>query len=290
VAARLERFEFSQIRMGVDTPIVVYAPREAQAVEACRAAYTRISQLEQQMSDYRLDSELNAICKEAVGRWRRASRELFYVLWRAHRLAQQTDGAFDPTIGVLVRLWREARRTGRLTDPQTPREARARAGYRLMELCPHRRAVRLRTEGMQLDLGGIAKGYACDHALRVLRRYGITRALIQMGGDIVAGEPPPDAPAWRIALAEGGETTLARGALSTSGSTEQFVEIDGVRYAHIIDPRTGLGLTKLILARVRARDGITADSLATAAAVLGTAGIPHLQRLYKGVQIEVQEA
>ena len=111
-----------------------------------------------------------------------------------------------------------------------------------------------------------------------------------MGGDIVAGDPPPDAPAWRIALAEGGETTLARGALSTSGSTEQFVEIDGVRYAHIIDPRTGLGLTKLILARVRARDGITADSLATAAAVLGTAGIPHLQRLYKGVQIEVQEA
>jgi hypothetical protein len=64
---RLERFEFSQLRMGVDTPIVVYAPREAQAVEACRAAYTRISQLEQQMSDYRLDSELNAVCKEAVG-------------------------------------------------------------------------------------------------------------------------------------------------------------------------------------------------------------------------------
>ncbi|MGQ9901381.1 MAG: FAD:protein FMN transferase, partial [Fimbriimonadales bacterium] len=129
----------------------------------------------------------------------------------------------------------------------------------------------------------------CDHALRVLRRYRITRALIQMGGDLVAGEPPPDAPAWRIALPENGETTLARGALSTSGSTEQFVEIDGVRYAHIIDPRTGLGLTRLILARARARDGITADSLATAAAVLGLSGMPRLQRLYKGVQIEVRE-
>lgn len=289
MAARLERFEFSQLRMGVDTPIVVYAPSESQAIEACRAAYSRISQLEQQMSDYRVDSELNTLCKEAIGRWQRVSRELFYVLWRAHRLAQQTNGAFDPSVGVLVRLWREARRTERLPDPQTLQAARARAGYRLMELCPRRRAVRLRAEGMQLDLGGIAKGYACDHALRVLRRYGLTRALIQMGGDIVAGDPPPDAPAWRIALAEGGETTLVRSALSTSGSTEQFVEIGGVRYAHIIDPRTGLGLTQLILARARARDGITADSLATAAAVLGATGIPRLQRLYKGVQIEVRE-
>lgn len=286
---RLQRFAFSQIRMGVDTPIVVYAESESQAVEACRAAYTRISQLEQQMSDYRIDSELNQLCRAAVGRWQRVSRELFYVLWRAHRLAQQTDGAFDPTVGTLVRLWREARRTGRLPDAPTLQEARARAGYRLMELCLRRRAVRLKTAGMQLDLGGIAKGYACDHALRVLRRYRITRALIQMGGDLVAGEPPPDAPAWRIALPEGGETTLARGALSTSGSTEQFVEIEGVRYAHIIDPRTGLGLTRLILARARARDGITADSLATAAAVLGAPSIPHLQRLYKGTRIEVRE-
>lgn len=286
---RLQRYAFSQIRMGVDTPIVVYAESESQAVDACRAAYTRISQLEQQMSDYQIDSELNHLCHAAVGRWQRVSRELFYVLWRAHRLAQQTDGAFDPTVGTLVRLWREARRTGRLPDAPTLQEARARAGYRLMELCLRRRAVRLKTARMQLDLGGIAKGYACDHALRVLRRYRITRALIQMGGDLVAGEPPPDAPAWRIALPEGGETTLARGALSTSGSTEQFVEIGGVRYAHIIDPRTGLGLTRLILARARARDGITADSLATAAAVLGASGIPHLQRLYKGTRIEVRE-
>jgi thiamine biosynthesis lipoprotein len=186
---RLERFEFSQLRMGVDTLIVVYTPRESQAVEACRAAYTRISQLEQQMSDYRLDSELNAVCKEAVGRWRRASRELFYVLWRAHRLAQQTDGAFDPTVGALVRLWREARRTERLPDAQTLQEARARAGYRLMELCPRRRAVRLRTEGMQLDLGGIAKGYACDHALRVLRRYGRDPRADSDGGRHRSGRP-----------------------------------------------------------------------------------------------------
>lgn len=284
---RLQRFEFTQVRMGVDARIIVYAPDEARAVRACRAAYTRISELEQMMSDYRADSELNWLCQQAVGRWVKVSPELFYVLWRGQKLAQQTEGAFDMTVGALVRLWREARRTGKLPDEATLRAAKARSGYRLLELSVRRRAVRLKTAGMQLDLGGIAKGYACDNALRVLRRYGVARALIQMGGDIVAGDAPPGEQGWRIELAEGGTATLRNAALSTSGSTEQYVEIDGVRYAHIIDPRTGLGLTRLVLARVRARDGITADSLATAAAVLGEPDAKRLERLYKGVQVSV---
>jgi len=293
---RLQRFEFNQIRMGVDTPIVVYAPDEEHAVRACRAAYTRISALEQMMSDYRANSELNLLCQRAVGRWVRVSAELFYVLWRAQKLAHQTDGAFDITVGPLVRLWREARRTGKLPDEAALQEARARSGYRLLELSRAKRAVRLHAEGMQLDLGGIAKGYACDSALRVLRQHGIQHALIQMGGDIVAGEAPPGESGWKIALAAPtlNDSTnyllLKNGALATSGSTEQYVEIEGVRYAHIIDPRTGLGLTRLILARVRARDGITADSLATAAAVLGMPDAKQLERLYKGVQVQVWEA
>ncbi|MCX7924807.1 MAG: FAD:protein FMN transferase [Fimbriimonadales bacterium] len=283
----LQRFEFTQVRMGVDARIIVYAHDEERAVRACRAAYTRISELEQMMSDYRADSELNSLCQQAVGRWVRVSPKLFYVLWRGQKLAQQTDGAFDVTVGALVRLWREARHTGKLTDEATLRSAKARSGYRLMELSLPRRAVRLKAEGMQLDLGGIAKGYACDWALRVLRRHDITRALIQMGGDIVAGNTPPGEQGWRIELTEGGATILSNAALSTSGSTEQYVEIDGVRYAHIIDPRTGLGLTNLVLARVRARDGITADSLATAAAVLGETGAKKLERLYRGVQVHI---
>jgi thiamine biosynthesis lipoprotein len=243
--------------------------------------------LEERMSDYRTDSELNLLCQRAVGRWVKVSPELFYVLWRAQKLAQQTDGAFDVTVGPLVRLWREARRTGKLPDEATLRDAKARSGYRLMELSLPRRAVRLKTERMQLDLGGIAKGYACDCALHELRKQGITRALIQMGGDIVTGDAPPNTQGWKIELVEGGTIHLHNSALSTSGSTEQYVEIDGVRFAHIIDPRTGLGLTKLILARVRAPDGITADSLATAAAVLGNPDARRLEQLYKGVQVTV---
>jgi len=292
----MERFEYRQVRMGVETRLVVYASKESYALRACRAAYHRLSELESKMSDYRPDSELMRLCQQAVGRWVRVSRELFYVLWRAQKLASQTDGAFDITLGPLIQLWREARRTGRLPDEATLRAARARVGWRKLELSLRRQAARLALPDMRLDLGGIAKGYACDEALRTLRRFGIRRALVQMGGDLVVGDPPPDQPGWRIdiPLLDGQHhpsasrtLTLSRCALSTSGSTEQYVEIEGKRYAHIIDPRTGLGLTHLTLAIVQAPDGITSDSLATTACVLGPEGIPHLKSLYPRAQIEV---
>jgi thiamine biosynthesis lipoprotein len=288
----MQRFEYRQVRMGVETRLVVYAPDEARAVAACRAAYHRISELEAKMSDYRPDSELRLLCQRAVNRWVRVSRELFYVLWRAQKLAAQTAGAFDITLGPLVLLWREARRTQQLPDEATLNEAKARVGWQKMELSLRRRAARLAIADMRLDLGGIAKGYACDEALRTLKRFGIRRALVQMGGDLVTGEPPPEQPGWRIEVPglDGQVQTLwlCRRALATSGSTEQYVEIGGKRYAHLIDPRTGLGLTRLTLARVQAPDGITADSLATAACIMGAEGIDQLQRLYPHATIEVQ--
>ncbi len=298
----MQRFEYRQVRMGMEARMVVYAHDEAHALKACHAAYHRLSELDAKMSDYRPDSELMRLGQQAVGRWVRVSPELFYVLWRAQKLARQTEGAFDITIGPLVQLWREARRTGRLPDPATLQEAKARVGWHKLELSLRRRAARLALPNMQLDLGGIAKGYACDEALRTLKRFGIQRALVQMGGDLVVSEPPPHQSGWHIVLptlteaqagdahrqAEGARmVTLRRCALSTSGSTEQYVEIEGMRYAHIIDPRTGLGLTRLTLAIVQAPDGITSDSLATAACVLGPEGIAHLKKLYPRATIEV---
>lgn len=284
--------------------MVVYAQAEAHALKACRAAYHRLSELDAKMSDYRPDSELMQLCQRAVGRWVCVSRELFYVLWRAQKLASQTDGAFDITVGPLVRLWREARRTGRLPDAATLSEAKARVGWRKLELSLQRHAARLATAGMQLDLGGIAKGYACDEALHTLKRFGIRHALVQMGGDLVVGEAPPNQHGWRIempSLTELGQpasssspqatriVSLSRCALSVSGSTEQYVEIEGKRYAHLIDPRTGLGLTRLTLAIVQAPDGITADSLATAACILGPEEVHRLKMLYPRAAIEVSE-
>ncbi len=287
----MERYEYTQIRMGVETRMVVYAPSESVALRACRAAYSRLSALEAMMSDYRPDSELMRLCQTAVRRWVKVSPELFYVLWHAQKLAKQTDGAFDITVGPLTALWREARAKQKLPDDATLQQALTRTGWQKVALSLRRRAVRLAVEGMRLDLGGIAKGYACDCALRVLRQHGITRALVQMGGDLAVSAPPPNQKGWRIQIPplssrdEPVFLTLANCALSTSGSTEQFVVIDGVRYAHIVDPRTGLGLRHLVQVSVKAPSGIVSDSLATALCVMGAEGIVRLKHLYRGVEV-----
>jgi thiamine biosynthesis lipoprotein len=129
---------------------------------------------------------------------------------------------------------------------------------------------------MQLDLGGIAKGFAADEAAAVLTRCGIGAALVAVGGDIVATGPPPGRDGWRVAVAsiEGagrpaGYINLRDAAVSTSGDAEQFVVLAGVRYSHVFDPRTGAALTGRRSATVVARDGITADALDTAVAVMG---------------------
>ena len=128
---------------------------------------------------------------------------------------------------------------------------------------------------MQLDLGGIAKGFAADGAAQVLSRHGIGRALVAAGGDIVATDAPPGQPGWTVAIAgvegaDAGSVSLRHAAVSTSGDAEQFVEIGGVRYSHIIDPRTGRALTGRSSVTVVAADGMTSDSLATAVSVLGS--------------------
>jgi FAD:protein FMN transferase len=177
------------------------------------------------------------------------------------------EGAFDPTVGPFVELWRVARRTGKLPDRAALDSAAARVGWRHVHLDSAARAARLDVAGMRIDLGGIAKGYILDQARAELGRQGLRRVLLQAGGDISTGDPPPGRAGWRVAGVPGG-STLANAAVSTSGDTEQFVIIGGVRYSHVLDPRTGVGLTSRRQATVVAPDGATADALATALTVL----------------------
>ena len=161
--------------------------------------------------------------------------------------------------------------------PERLSEERKAVGYRNLQLDPKTRAARLLVPGMRLDLGGIAKGYAVDEALKVLRARGIDRALVGGDGDIVVGEPPPGKPGWRIGMATldvpnaptNRYVLLKQAAISTSGDLSQRLEIGGVRYSHIVNPHTGLGVTDHSLVTVIARDSTTADSLATAVSVLG---------------------
>jgi len=210
------------------------------------------------------------------------SGPLWEVLRHADRLACQTDGAFDVTVGPLVKLWRRARRRKALPEPERLRRARRSVGYRHMVLDTKRRTVQLMRPDMRLDLGGIAKGYAADAALAVLARRGISRALVDASGDVAIGDPPPQRRGWRIEVARldakakqpGRYLMLANCAVATSGDAFQHLAINGRRYSHILDPRTGIGLTTPSSVTIIAPDAVTADSLASAVSVLGpTAGL-----------------
>jgi thiamine biosynthesis lipoprotein len=263
--------------MGTSFKITLYAPNEATAARAARAAFERVSVLDAMMTDYRPTSELMRLCAKAGGTPVPVSAELFTVLERAQQVARRSGGALDITVGPVVRLWRRARRTRDLPDVGELAQALALVGYDKVRLDPRARTVQLAKAGMQLDLGGIAKGYAADQALAVLKKHGLSQALVVAGGEVVVGSPPPDAGAWVVGIASL-ENPLSKprctlllhdAAVSTSGDTEQYVEIGGKRYSHIVDPHTGLGLVGRSSVTVVAPDGLTADSLTKVVAVLG---------------------
>lgn len=275
--AELNRFEFARLEMAAPVRIVLYATDAEAANGGAEAAFSEIRRLNGVMSDYDPQSELRRLCDTAgEGRDVPVSEDLWRVLHHAQGLAARSEGAFDVTVGPVVRLWRRARRQHELPPADMLQEYRQLVGHRLVRLDSQHRSVRLLKPGMRLDLGAIAKGYAADRALAVLCQRGITRALVDAGGDMVLGDGPPDKPGWLIAIAplERDDPPsrflyLSRAAIATSGDTWQYVEIGGRRYSHIVDPRTGIGLTDHSSVTVIAADGITADSLASAVSVLG---------------------
>jgi thiamine biosynthesis lipoprotein len=265
----LQRNEYVRLLMGVRMRIVACAADEPAAREAAAAAFERVAQLEDIMSDYLTDSELMRLSRASGKGPQNVSPELFEVLAYAQMVSDASDGAFDVTVGPLVRLWRQARKSGTLPAESALADARSRVGWQLIRLNARDRTVDLTVRGMQLDLGGIAKGYAGDEAIRVLREHGVKSALFEAGGDIVVSDPPSGKRGWEIELPDGHKKRLANAAISTSGDTVQFLEVNAVRYSHVIDPRTGIGLTEHYTATVIAPRGITTDSLSTAATVLG---------------------
>jgi FAD:protein FMN transferase len=274
------RFTFSEPHMGTIFRIVLYAPDATTAAKASRVAFDRIAALDDTMSDYKPDSELMRLCQAGGGPPVKVSEDLFQVLAAAQELSARSDGAFDITVGPVVRLWRRARRRHELPDSNRLAQARALVGYHNLVLDPKQCTAQLLKPGMMLDLGGIAKGYAADQALNLLKRDGITSALVAAAGDIACSRPPPGRESWRIEIASPAPSTksgdksphyllLHDAAVSTSGDAEQHLDLGGQRYSHIINPATGMPLTGRRSVTVVARRGITADSYAVAVCVLG---------------------
>ena len=271
------RFELTQTEMAVPIRIVIYTTDNANAARAAQAAFARFHELNAILSDYNPQSELRRLCDTASeGKVVRVSQDLWRVLLRSQEFSVRSEGAFDVTIGPVVRLWRSARHTKELPSPKSLSAARAKVSYRRIRLDKERRAVELLGPKMRLDLGGIAKGYAVDEAMTVLRNHGVTCMMIEAGGNLGLGDPPPGKPGWRIGIAPPDARSpprqylwLSRAAVSTSGDLWQYVTINDVRYSHLIDPRTGMAMTNRCSVTVVAPDGMVADGLSSAVSVLG---------------------
>ena len=276
-----QRYTFEQVRFGnVPVELTLYADDATAAEAAAEAAFARIAELSAMMNDYALDppSALNRIAAEAP-KPVRVPPELLRALQRGVEMCAITGGAFDVTAKPFVQLWRSSRRVGELPPPHRLRRARRYVDIGALAIDAARSTAALRRPGMWLDLGGLAKGMVGDDVIALLRRRGIPRCRYRAGGDMVFGEAPPGKPGWRVTVpdlrvrgADGARKpltfTIANGAASVSGDVHRFVEIDGVRYAHVIDPRTGLGVTHRRIACVRGRRGIDTDPLATAGLIL----------------------
>lgn len=273
------RHAFTSVHMGTEWRIVLFAPDKATAEKAKTAAFDRVTALDKTMTDYDPKSELMRLCATndtAPGKPITVGNDLFRVLAHAQEVSAECDGAFDVTVGPLVKLWRAARKTKQLPDAKELAAAKELVGYKMLTLDAKATTVTLQKAGMRLDLGGIGKGFAADEAMAVLKTHGVTSALIAASGDITVSDAPPDsdAKAWVVEIAPIGKGEPARflkltnASVSTSGDLFQFVEIEKVRYSHVLDPKTGLGLTGRRSATVIAGSGWRADAMTKAASVL----------------------
>lgn len=273
--------------MGTEFTLHLHASQTPATQRAVEAAIARIDAINRIASDYLPDSELSRLNLAPAHQETSLSPDLFVLLERALVFSRQTHGAFDVTIAWSVQNWRRAKRQHQLPSPERLQKAVALTNWRNLQLDFTQRTITKLKDDVRIDLGGIAKGYAADAALAVLRDHGIVQALVAASGDLAIGDPPPGESGWRVTLRTFQSDTaddpqfqvlLHNCGCSTSGDLHQFFEINGNRYSHIIDPATGLGLTNRIACTIIAPDATTSDVLATAACVLGPAQIrPVLQ-------------
>jgi len=296
---RVEVEEGSRILMGTFARIEAVAANEKTARSAIEAGFEKLEWIDDLMSDYKDDSELSRVNRLAYGRAVPVSRELFEVLAASVEYSRRTDGAFDVTVGPLVDLWHEAAEANELPGEEAIAGAEARVGYNKLLLDVNSMTVRFAVDGMRLDLGGIAKGYAIDRAVEAMKTAGASGGMVDVGGDIRCFGRPADRTEWLVGLqdpkaagsvqrsadrAEEQTTGLAEAlnspellmvlkmsdaAAATSGDYRRFETIGGKRYSHIIDTKKGEGADKLSSVTIIAPIAMKADALATAVSVLG---------------------
>jgi thiamine biosynthesis lipoprotein len=240
-------------------------------------AFDEVDRIDRLMSHYRPDSPLSRINRDAAWHPVAVDPELFDFLLESMRYTRESGGAFDMTVGPLMKAWGFFRGEGRLPSPQQLDEARRHVGASHVLFDRARRTIAFDEGGIELDLGGIAKGYAVDRVVQLLRARGVSAALVSAGGSTIYGlGAPPGRDAWDVAIQDplGASGTAMRvnlkdRALSIAGTSEKWFEVEGVRYSHIMDPRTGMPVQGVLSVAVLTSTGTAGDALDDALFVLG---------------------
>jgi thiamine biosynthesis lipoprotein len=265
----MRRYEDSRVSMGCVYTIVSYGRDLARLREASAEALDEVDRIDRLMSHYKKDSELSRVNREAARNPVKVDSELFDFIAECLRYSRESEGAFDITVGPLMKAWGFFRGEGRMPNETELARARNSVGYQHVILNKKDGTIFFDRAGVELDLGGIAKGYAIDRAAAVLKRRGVKSALLSSGGStIYALGAPPGKAAWGIEVQDPVErdkiatkVQLKDRALSVSGSYEKFFEIDGARYSHIIDPKTGWPVQGVLSVAVITGDGLSGDAL-----------------------------
>jgi thiamine biosynthesis lipoprotein len=261
--------EYRRIVMGAECRILVCAD-EATADRAAVAAFKRLAEVEESLSDWMASSEVRRLPVRA-GDAVRVSADLAAAIEASRAWSERTGGAFDATLGALTGAWRQARRTGVPLGRDEARDLLARCGWRNVRFDASARTYAAAVDGLRLDFGAIGQGLGADAAMEAIRAAGVRSALVDLSGDVLAGDPPPGRRAWVVAIDDGRGTTLflRNQAVTTSGDREQHLDAGGERLSHVIDPATGWPVSTRVQVTAIAPTATEADALATALCVMG---------------------
>jgi len=290
----MKQYSFSAKKMGVDFRIDLFAADKELAEQAVEKAFQRIDDINSKMSDYIVDSELWKISESSGKEVNfKVSEDMWNVLTYSQKIHQLSNGAFDVTAGPFILMWRKARVIKRFPSERSMVRAANKVGMSKIKFDSKAKTVQLVADKMRLDLGGIAKGYVADEALKVLKECGIKYAMVDGSGDISLADHPNGT--WKVFISDQKDSTqayvkISDVAIATSGDTYQNVIIDGKKYSHIVDPKTGVGIVGSYRVTVVAENGKQADSLASALTVMGPEKGLRLVENLDGVEALVEKS
>ncbi len=272
--------------MGTFANIIAVADSPRTAKECIDAAINELNRIDSMMSSYDPDSQLSQINKNAFKEPVFLGPDLSEVLSAAVAYSEKTGGAFDITVGPVVDLWRQAEKAKKNPSKKQLEAARSKVGYKKLQFSQFGGTLKFGVEGMRLDLGGIAKGYAIDLAVRAMQDTGALGGMVDVGGDIRCfGSPPESRDNWLVGLqdpaVEDGLLLVLKlndMAVATSGNYQRFVVVEGQKHSHILDPQTSSSADKLTSVTIIAPKAIDADAFATAVSVMGVEkGLPLIE-------------